>query len=396
MIPMAQGCVVLILASVVRVFSAELGADLFRHPVTESQGNASHESIMGGGPRSLIQAVTSIKQTSRCEARADSVTDGEHMLVFGGLPRRYGILKPIDYIRGQPRDVLLLFHGFGEAPNETLKWFSGLRYVEDGPILVAPEGVSMKIGSHITLPAAFNGVGSSLGIGPKGEICASKPYALIYPSHQKTCGRSHHQCAWTSCADDVGFVLAVLNIVEASMCAQRRRVFVAGFSTGGQFVYDLATDPRSAGRLDAVATLQASPHRGFLRHAPPGAQPRFLGIWGGMNSSWQDYVIPPFTTPGLDPDTSMGSDSTGHNWYYSTAHNTTAFWGHHVDCQGASGLQQNASTNFLAAQALNRNISCLAMCNGRVVQCLRGDSPGATQHFFAHFYPSLVWNFFVK
>mmetsp|Transcript_35626 Transcript_35626/g.63365 ORF Transcript_35626/g.63365 Transcript_35626/m.63365 type:complete len:378 (-) Transcript_35626:7-1140(-) len=377
---MAHLYVLIMLASFSSVSSLiQQSGDLLRHLVIDMQG-ASHEGI---DSQDLPRA--------RCKG-AEAIVDGVHTIEFDGLLRRYDILKPVDYVSGETRDVLLLFHAFGGSPSSILSPFSTLADLPDGPILVAPEGFSVQIAGQTVLPAGFNGAGSSMGIGPEGETC--HPTAIPYPCHSESCGQSCHRCAWTSCADDVGFVLAVLDVVESSLCAQHHRVFATGFSGGGQFIFELATDPRSSARLTAVAPLHGLPHRGFLRHAPSGDQPRFIGIWGGINSTFQDRAYPPLSTPGQDPDTSLDSLFSfmprGNGWYFSTARNTTAFWGQHVDCAAASSKQNDSAEE--SVQTFSESLSCTSFCGGRVVECLRSTN----EHSLAAFYPSTVWDFFVN
>lgn len=304
------------------------------------------------------------------------LNDGDYTIEHDGLKRQYTILTPTSHASGAPCDVLLSFHSFGSKRSEMVNAFGPLTKSPHGPLLIAFEGLSID-----GLPSGWNGAGSSVGVGPRGETCHST--AKQYACHHTTCGASCHRCMWTTCADDVGFVVAVLDVVQASL--PLHRVFATGFSAGAQFLFELGTDPRSAARVNAIAPIHGLPHRGFLRHAPAGASPRLLGIWGGVDSSFQDNAYPPFSMDGLDSDTSLDSkfsDSGGFGWYYSNARNTSEFWGQHADCANS---KQSAAT-------LHTSLSCTAFCGGRVVECLRSTH----EHSIAPFYPAVIWDFFTQ
>jgi len=317
--------------------------------------------------------VSMLKQQNQSLA---AIVDGDYTIEHDGLTRQYTILTPASHASGEPSDVLLAFHSFGSQRSEMLNAFRQVTKSPQGAFLIAFEGLS--IGG---LPSGWNGAGSSVGVGPRGETCHST--AKQFACHHTTCGASCHRCMWTTCADDVGFVVAVLDVVQASLSLQR--IFATGFSAGAQFLFELGTDPRSAARISAIAPIHGLPHRGFLRHAPAGASPRLLGIWGGVDSSFQDTAVPPFSMHGLDSDTSLDSkygQDGGFGWYYSTARNTSEFWGQHGDC--ANGKQ--------GAAMLHMSLSCKTFCGGRVVECLRSTH----EHTIAPFYPAVIWDFFTK
>jgi polyhydroxybutyrate depolymerase len=64
--------------------------------------------------------------------------------------------------------------------------------------------------------------------------------------------------------DDLGYLTAVLDAVEAGWPVDRRRVFATGFSQGGMLCYRIACDPVLSARVAAIAPVAAT-----MTVAPP-------------------------------------------------------------------------------------------------------------------------------
>eukprot|EP00929_Paragymnodinium_shiwhaense_P019216 TRINITY_DN1317_c4_g1_i1.p1 TRINITY_DN1317_c4_g1~~TRINITY_DN1317_c4_g1_i1.p1 ORF type:complete len:492 (+),score=75.44 TRINITY_DN1317_c4_g1_i1:69-1544(+) len=94
-----------------------------------------------------------------------------------------------------------------------------------------------------------------------------------------SCGECKDPCWWTTCMDDVAFVVDLLN---TATCASK--VFATGFSNGAAFLYELASRPEMKGRLEAILPVAGSPMVGFQRplHTP------LYGLWG-----LSDTTVPP-------------------------------------------------------------------------------------------------------
>lgn len=130
-------------------------------------------------------------------------------------------------------------------------------------------------------------------------------------------GIGEDRCRWAHCEDDVAFVLAALESVASQIALDRLQIYAAGGSNGGLFVYELASDDRSAGIFNALVAVSGLPSRGFNRgSAAPGI--RFLEVAGT-----QDTLITPYPNVPEDPTESYG---TCCGWYYSSWLNTTDLW----------------------------------------------------------------------
>jgi polyhydroxybutyrate depolymerase len=95
------------------------------------------------------------------------------------------------------------------------------------------------------------------------------------------------------------------------------RIFATGHSNGGMFMYELASDSRSASVFAALAPSSGLPHSGFNR-ASPNKNLRFIEFSGKSDT----YVYPYPNVPS-DPTESFGSE---YGWYYSAWDNTTNLW----------------------------------------------------------------------
>jgi hypothetical protein len=179
------------------------------------------------------------------------------------------------------------------------------------------------------LHPTWNGGGSSMqaigplprGISPDGPTCQpniSKPYSSCFASCAGEFAARDHcdPCWWSHCLDDVAYVIAILDQLEAQYAVDNSSIFATGCSNGGMFLYTLIADPRIAHRIAAVAPVAGLPHNGFL-FPPLNRRLRFLTIWGRAD----DYVVAQCNVPGR-PDKSF---SHRYGWYYSCLPNTTRF-----------------------------------------------------------------------
>ena len=84
--------------------------------------------------------------------------------------------------------------------------------------------------------------------------------------HYEGCADGSY-CNCCSCADDVGFVRAMLAWLEANFCVDRRRVFATGCSYGGMMTYQLGLS--MPGTFAALAPAFGGLLKGFAVHKWP-------------------------------------------------------------------------------------------------------------------------------
>lgn len=216
------------------------------------------------------------------------------------------------------------FHGWCGSASSQASTDSLRTYGAKSAIIVHAEGEADG-----TDCPSFNGGGSAganaMG-GTDGPIC--NPSALsssgwkCYPSCQRKgyCSPAGFpdKCRWSHCNDDVKFVLAMIDAVKAKATVDSSKIFGTGHSNGAMFMYELASDPRTAHVFSALAPSSGLPHNGFNRGSP-NTNLRFIEFSGK-----KDTYVYPYPNVRSDPTKSYGTD---YGWYYSAWENTTDLWG---------------------------------------------------------------------
>lgn len=143
----------------------------------------------------------------------DSEGDLRCSLAHGGRTREYLLHVP-PMLEG-PMPVVFAFHGLRTTAG-LQRWISNMNDAADahGYVVVYPEGIGTS-----ALDQSFN-----------AGLC---------------CG-----VAQASAVDDVGFTLAILEVLRAPLCVDARRVFATGLSNGGHMAYRLACE-----RADVFAAI---------------------------------------------------------------------------------------------------------------------------------------------
>ena len=180
----------------------------------------------------------------------------------GELERQYRLHLPSSYDPTSATPLLLVLHGYtGDVmtPDNEYTDFSD-HADRHGYIVAYPQATGFEFeGRRIT---SWNDLGCNASPGPEGPICTED--ADDYPTPPE-CGRPRG-CDWCSCHDDVRFIAALLDELEATLCVDLDRVFATGMSNGAMFTHRLACD--LADRFAAVAPISGTIARGF-GCAPP-------------------------------------------------------------------------------------------------------------------------------
>lgn len=135
----------------------------------------------------------------------------EHVLVHDDLQRDYVVYVPPGYDHATPTPLVLAFHGYANSPAQQEQWSSlGEKAAAAGFVLVYPSGTGLVSG--------WNG----------GDCCGSM-------------------------VDDVGFVRALIDRLEADLCIDPARVYATGFSNGGFLSHRLACE--LSDRIAAIASV---------------------------------------------------------------------------------------------------------------------------------------------
>jgi polyhydroxybutyrate depolymerase len=291
-------------------------------------------------------------------------------MAVGGLQREYRVHLPSGYDVNRPVSLVLDFHGYTGTAQGTEEYtgFSS-QADEQGYAVVYPQGSAFTTddGQRIT---SWNDLAGSASPGPEGPICSASAFA--YP-HPPECGEPT-PCNWASCHDDVGFVAALLDHLEATVCVDLDRVYATGMSNGGMFVHRLGCDLPE--RFAAIAPVGGTLARGF-NCAPGGSTPlSMMNIYGARD----DYV----SQKGV-----VSSDG----YYYLGAGDVLAKWASPAaqDCD-------STETPYPIAEAGVLGMTCVQHDNcatgAEVVHCEWDGGHDWPQDGTDNFGTRIIWEFF--
>lgn len=299
-------------------------------------------------------ACSSLKAPSGCGNTPPS--NGTYVFDYAGLKRTYHLAMPANYDGSRPSKAILLFHGRGDNGSMWMHDAILQAASNNNFILIAPDGVTDPVSTwHVR--------GGGNGTDPQGNPVCDPVRQPRTECSWKTCDNcaTQNPCAWTNCGDDVGFVMALLDHLEASLCISD--VFAAGASNGGMFTWDLASNATSAWRLRAIAPMIGLPHRGYLQ-APGVALPVLLMT--GRN----DVEIP----PGGQQDMYTQSSDGRNHMYYTSAAAMSRVWA------VANGCNATTSTSVdMAPLGGGDDVLCTTYCTDGAVAQVDCRGPGGHQ-----------------
>ncbi|MEL6571919.1 MAG: hypothetical protein AAFQ64_09685 [Pseudomonadota bacterium] len=273
-----------------------------------------------------LSAQAAASQTASSGCQTTPPDNGPHILQNQGINRSYRLHIPRSYDPDTPSPLLLAFHGWGGDADAIPDYWVVRRQAEQtGMIVVAPEG----LGANEDRPNAWTFPGSATGIDGVGEaIC--NPNVIMDETYPSCASTAQNICSWTHCqADDKTFVADLLTTLENKLCIDTSRIYAAGASNGGMFVWGMGQDPILAPRLRAIASLIGLPHRDYLA-GPGDADLPALVITGTEDASvppgaWED---PRYTTSFDDAE-----------YHYTGATAITRAWSEAHGCDTSTPAQ---------------------------------------------------------
>jgi poly(3-hydroxybutyrate) depolymerase len=171
------------------------------------------------------------------------------------------------------------YYGSGEGfEQSTSKMFDHLN--NNGYIGVFPDGLPMSEKGWNSAVTSFNDIDSHNSDGPDGETCTSDSYDYgVYDNCPDSEGED--ACNWgTSCADDEGFLRALIEGIETNWAVDSSRIYLTGFSQGGQTT-------QSLGRRMSDVLAAAAPHHGFATNGytvAPTNKMSLIQVWGRQDT----------------------------------------------------------------------------------------------------------------
>lgn len=276
---------------------------------------------------SLVTFLAYLPQKSMAEevsgcGHAD-LKSGNYTMDHSGFTRTYRIHIPADYDAGVPAPLVLLFHGWGSDENEFLDDRT-VRHESDrrGYIVVAPRGIGSGEPDNNNNSWSFSG--STTGIDGSSNAICNDSMTPDY-SYRSCAGVRKNTCSWTHCqADDVDFILALVQEIKSTLCIDEHRVYASGGSNGGMFTWELGQNPASAGVFKAIAPVIGLPHRDYLNGPGKSDEMPVLLITGML-----DNVVPP---GGWDDDSFTTTSNDNDRYYYTGATAITRSWANAHGC----------------------------------------------------------------
>jgi len=188
----------------------------------------------------------------------------------GELEREYRLHLPAGYDTRTAVPLVLAFHGYTTSAEKLENEYTSFSRHADqnGYVMVYPQATAFEVGGNLI--TSWNDLACNASPSPDGPICTEG--AFDYPTPPE-CGEPR-ECDWCTCHDDVAFVVALLDEVEASLCVDLDRVFATGMSNGGMFVHRLGCDLSE--RFAAIAPVGGTIARGF--NCAPAALPKISMI----------------------------------------------------------------------------------------------------------------------
>ncbi|MFK8050087.1 MAG: PHB depolymerase family esterase [Halioglobus sp.] len=192
-----------------------------------------------------------------------------------GEPRQFHLHLPSNYDCTENLALVIGVHGYGgSGPDFESNTANMFEHVNDNNyIALYPTAMAASPGGA----TSFNDLGSRHDNGPDGKTC-SQSNPGYYPAFEN-CGAAEkvRECTWgTSCADDVGFFRKMIAFAKLNYTVDSSRVFMLGFSQGGQTVASLACPLQE--ELTAVAAIHGFAANGYT--CGPQSKVSLLQIWG--------------------------------------------------------------------------------------------------------------------
>jgi len=290
----------------------------------------------------------------------------------GGLDREYRLHLPSGYDPADPAPLVLVIHGYtGTAEKAEMEYTSfSANSDQNGYVAVYPQGTGFEIGGmQIT---SWNDLACNASPGPAGPICADDGFD--YPTPPE-CGEPS-ECDWCSCHDDVGFIEALLDKLETTLCIDRDRVFATGISNGGMFVHRLGCE--LPGRFAAIAPVAGTLAKGFNCAPGPETPMSMMNIY-----ATNDDTVPFDGTPASD------------GFFYTPTTEVMDFWAS-AQSQGCSKTFSSYPTSLDGVKGF-RCIQRTGCATGvELVDCAWDGGHDWPRDGKTEFASTVIWEFFAE
>ena len=277
-------------------------------------------------------------------------------MTIGAKSRQYYVYLPEAY-GSRPLPVVMALHGYGTTATGLASAHEINPHANANDyIVVYPQGAGFysKVAwqSGDDLVSSWNDMASNVPT-EAGPHCL--PDRLDYPCYPE-CGDCK-ACDWTSCEDDVGFLLAITQSVKESLLVDPDRFYLLGNSNGGSMVQRLGCDYPEHFAAVGIMIYQMPPGHAC---GPSETLPMFH-YYGELDD-------------GVPPDGEPSSDG----WVYTSAADNTRTWAETMGCSGPAVPWQTLLTQ-------EHDLQCEAYtdCRGEGVAVVSCSDPRAGHEWAA-------------
>lgn len=292
-------------------------------------------------------------------------------LEMQGLERKYLLRLPSVYRQNSTFPLVIALHGAGDSGVKQAVFDKLVCISDRAPFIVAyPEGS----GDCPSGKRAWNVPGATVTPveGPLGPTCGPDPDSpeTLYGSEEDQSWHSYGSCAYrddlpptspdstvcyyTSCLDDVAYIMTLQQRLQEEFCVDAARIYMLGFSMGGQTTLWLAQRPL-AQSLAAATAISSAPFLGY--NLPPAGDVPLLHLHGRY-----DITIPMRAKRWLSGEESPSAvDRRGpHNstigeggFFYTPRREMEATWASAFKCKTRRSRPENVSTAYDLANGLH-------------------------------------------
>ena len=251
-----------------------------------------------------------------CETFAASpienqIEDGmvRRTLEHNGIEREYFVYAPRS---SEPLPVVIGLHGYtSTATGFQAKNGLNQHAKANGYIAVYPQGSHFLTGEpdkqyRVT---SWNDLAANYPKNGATPHCLNKRYD--YPRPPECSTEEFGRCSWTSCHDDLGFIVRLMEQVEHEFNSDPRRYYLLGVSNGGMMALRLGCTV--ANRFAAIAPIIAQLAPGH-DCGPPTSVP-MMHIFGALDDT-------------VRADGQPASDG----YIYNSAEQTLSTWAEGISC----------------------------------------------------------------
>jgi poly(3-hydroxybutyrate) depolymerase len=285
-----------------KAFAKQLGFE-----VVEIPGDCGH---FGPNPECYQEQV--VERVSAFLRGPDRAQFQRRTMTIGAKSRQYYVYLPEAY-GSRPLPVVMALHGYGTTATGLASAHEINPHANANDyIVVYPQGagfyskVAWQNGDDLV--SSWNDLASNIPT-EAGPHCL--PDRLDYPCYAE-CGDCK-ACDWTSCEDDVGFLLSITQSVKEGLLVDPDRFYLLGNSNGGSMVQRLGCDYPEHFAAVGIMIFQMPPGHAC---GPSETLPMFH-YYGEL-----DDGVPPDGLP------------SPYGWVYTSAADNTRIWAETMGCSG--------------------------------------------------------------